>query len=607
MAESPVSSTSDKPPIEKQGLGLLISDTPPSDPITSDQDIKFQPSCSSQNASDEGNASPTDGAADGVLKEIGTTFQEEELGSSIERELLHLTVVQAEIEAVHEKLEAINVAEAGSDVEVVKEDIDEEKDEKGSEPVDNENESEEERNDMRMTESDHIDEEKDDEDAKSVEEENQNEEGDDEDDGNVDGQSGQAVTNLGRHNNSNNRRRTNYPMRPDAEDCAYYMKFGSCKFGLNCKFNHPPRRKNQGIAYAVLILLGVKEKAINREENFEKTGQTECKVYDCRHAVIVRSFSFALHTSLSVYIAFSDISMCLSLISVFLHLFSLPICAFELNHCTVCCLSDAAVYLSFLQYYLTSGGCRYGKDCNYSHGSDKSSTSHIPEYNFLGLPIRPGEKECPYYMRTGSCKYGANCRFHHPDPKTVAGGGSGYGNDRSLPSQVVSSSPLSSWSASGAFTSTTPFVPVIYPPTQGAARPNPEWNGYQRKAYPTSERSLPTPPAFAINNLPTEINFPLQHQHDMAVQEHPERPGEPECSFFLKTGDCKFKSNCKFHHPKNRNPKPKANSFALNDKGLPLRPDQPICTHYHRYGICKFGPAYGAETSGHGNETEPSV
>lgn len=556
MAESPVSSsTSDKPPIEKQGLGLLISHTPPSDPITSDQDIKFQPSsCSSQNASDAGNASPTEGAADGVLKEIGTAFQEEELGNSIQRELLQLTVVQAEIEAVCEKLEAIHVTEARSDVEVVKKDIDEEKDGKDAEPVDKENEGGEDRNDTRMTKSDHIDEDKDDKDAESVEEENQNEEGDDEDEGNVDGQSGQAVTMLGRHNNSNHRRRTNYPMRPDAEDCAYYMKFGSCKFGLNCKFNHPPRRKNQG----------VKEKAMNREENFEKTGQTECK------------------------------------------------------------------------YYLTSGGCRYGKDCNYSHGSDKSSTSHIPEYNFLGLPIRPGEKECPYYMRTGSCKYGANCRFHHPEPKTVAGGGSpsGYGNDRSLPSQVVSSSSLSPWSASGAFTSTSPFVPVIYPPTQGAPRPNPEWNGYQGTAYPTSERSLPTPPAFAMNNLPTEINFPLQHQHDMAVQEHPERPGEPECTFFLKTGDCKFKSNCKFHHPKNRNPKAKANTFALNDKGLPLRPDQPICTHYHRYGICKFGPACKydhpskfavlpppfdkpplgnlkivdeAEKSGHGNETESSI
>lgn len=36
-----------------------------------------------------------------------------------------------------------------------------------------------------------------------------------------------------------------YPLRPDAEDCAFYMKTGNCKFGFNCKFNHPIRRKNQ--------------------------------------------------------------------------------------------------------------------------------------------------------------------------------------------------------------------------------------------------------------------------------------------------------------------------------------------------------------------------
>lgn len=39
--------------------------------------------------------------------------------------------------------------------------------------------------------------------------------------------------------------RTNYPVRPEAEDCAYYIKTGLCKFGFNCKFNHPVRRKNQ--------------------------------------------------------------------------------------------------------------------------------------------------------------------------------------------------------------------------------------------------------------------------------------------------------------------------------------------------------------------------
>ena len=36
-----------------------------------------------------------------------------------------------------------------------------------------------------------------------------------------------------------------YPVRPEAEDCAFYLKTGSCKFGPNCKFNHPVKRKNQ--------------------------------------------------------------------------------------------------------------------------------------------------------------------------------------------------------------------------------------------------------------------------------------------------------------------------------------------------------------------------
>ncbi|KAG8388051.1 hypothetical protein BUALT_Bualt02G0085000 [Buddleja alternifolia] len=390
--------------------------------------------------------------------------EEVEFRNAIERELCQLTI---EIETARQRLEAIDDADA---------------DEEATSYV-------------GTVRNDDIDEEKD---SESVEE----------DGGNVE----VKATNVGMSNQSNYRRRTSYPMRPDAEDCGYYMKFGSCKFGAHCKFNHPPRRKNQN----------VKERPDHREENSQRAGQTECK------------------------------------------------------------------------YFLTSGGCKFGNDCKFSHGSDKSSTSLISELNFLGLPVRPGEKECPYYMRTGSCKYGSSCRFHHPDPTTVNGvdSPSGYGSGGSLPSQLVSSSPVSSWSPPRAFNDASPFVPVMFPPSQGAPSSNPEWNGYQAVAYPTSERSLPTPPAFAINNLPAELNFPMRrHQHDLVGEEYPERPGEPECSFFLKTGDCKFKSNCKFHHPKNNLSKPKANTYSLNDKGLPIRPDQPICTHYHRYGICKYGPA----------------
>lgn len=88
--------------------------------------------------------------------------------------------------------------------------------------------------------------------------------------------------------------------------------------------------------------------------------------------------------------------------------------------------------------------------------------------------------------------------------------------------------------------------------------------------YPTSEKSLPTPPAFSMNFPASDAKFYSQHQQQMLVEEYPERPGQPECSYFMKTGDCKYRSGCKFHHPKDRNPK--TSSFTVSDQGLPLRP-----------------------------------
>ncbi|KAK7330584.1 hypothetical protein VNO77_24780 [Canavalia gladiata] len=306
----------------------------------------------------------------------------------------------------------------------------------------------------------------------------------------------------------NSGRTHHYPLRPDAEDCAFYMKTGTCKFGFNCKFNHPIRRKNQA----------VKEKEGERDEPAERTGLTECK------------------------------------------------------------------------YYQRSGGCKFGKSCKYNHTRGKTSTAPVLELNFLGLPIRLGEKECPYYMRTGSCKFGANCKFNHPDPTTVGGCDppSGYRNGGTISLQGVSQPSVPSWSSPRTLNEASPFVPVILPPTQGVTTQSSDWNRYQPPVY-LSERSMHPPSTFVMNNPAIETNVYMHHQKQMPVEEFPERPGEPECSYFLKTGDCKFKSNCKFHHPKNRIARlPPCN---LSDKGLPLRPDQSVCTHYSRYGICKFGPA----------------
>lgn len=50
----------------------------------------------------------------------------------------------------------------------------------------------------------------------------------------------------------------------------------------------------------------------------------------------------------------------------------------------------------------------------------------------------------------------------------------------------------------------------------------------------------------------------------------PERPGQPECQYYMKTGDCKFGTTCRYHHPKDRaTPSP---TCHLSPIGLPLRP-----------------------------------
>jgi len=62
-------------------------------------------------------------------------------------------------------------------------------------------------------------------------------------------------------------------------------------------------------------------------------------------------------------------------------------------------------------------------------------------------------------------------------------------------------------------------------------------------------------------------------------------PGEPECTFYIKIGECKFGPSGKFHHPLNR-PDP---SVKLTLAGLPRREGEATCPFYMKTGTCKYG------------------
>ncbi|VAH83550.1 unnamed protein product [Triticum turgidum subsp. durum] len=69
--------------------------------------------------------------------------------------------------------------------------------------------------------------------------------------------------------------------------------------------------------------------------------------------------------------------------------------------------------------------------------------------------------------------------------------------------------------------------------------------------------------------------------------EYPERVGQPECQYYLKTGTCKFGPTCKFHHPREK--AGIAGMVQLNTLGYPLRPNERECAYYLKTGQCKYG------------------
>ncbi|XP_042402844.1 zinc finger CCCH domain-containing protein 65-like isoform X2 [Zingiber officinale] len=154
------------------------------------------------------------------------------------------------------------------------------------------------------------------------------------------------------------------------------------------------------------------------------------------------------------------------------------------------------------KFYKTSGKCKYGKSCKYTHSLKKIEVAPLA-LNFLGLPVRPGEKECPYYICTGNCKYAANCKYHHPEP-TVATLEQG-----ALPAcQIGGSEQQISCGVSS--------LPVTPSPTQGAFH-------------------FLNPLTAASSSLPlTECN---------GYQIDPKRPGETECQYHSKISHLNAQGN----------------------------------------------------------------
>ncbi|TQD94179.1 hypothetical protein C1H46_020227 [Malus baccata] len=210
-------------------------------------------------------------------------------------------------------------------------------------------------------------------------------------------------------------------------------------------------------------------------------------------------------------------------------------------------------------------------------------------------PERAGEPDCSYYIRTGLCRFGATCRFNHPPNRKLAiaaarmkgefperigqpecqacisvevGGSTVYPTVQSptTPGQQSYAGGITNWSRASFIPSPrwqaqSSYTPLIVP--QGVVSV-PGWNAYSgqlgsvsspegqqqtagnSQMYGTSQQGEPENSGsqggfspYGSGSIPVGF-YALQRENVF-----PERPREPECLFYMKTGDCKYGAVCR--------------------------------------------------------------
>jgi hypothetical protein len=148
-----------------------------------------------------------------------------------------------------------------------------------------------------------------------------------------------------------------------AEDCRDFLRTGRCKYGVSCKFNHPPNVQSGG---------GIKTPIDPSEPLFPvRLNEPVCQYY-MKHGTCKFSQACKFH-----------------------HPPQLP-------HQPTSSAPSNAMF--------TSRAIEQQHIVINSMGHDQGTSTMMLQF----LPQRPDEPDCLYYLRNGTCKYGATCRYHHP-------------------------------------------------------------------------------------------------------------------------------------------------------------------------------------------------
>ncbi|CAM6121432.1 unnamed protein product [Calypogeia fissa] len=328
---------------------------------------------------------------------------------------------------------------------------------------------------------------------------------------------------------------TYFPQRPGERLCAFYMTTRTCSFGLTCKFDHPSWVPFGGIPNWKEVTGGTNIPITADPTNLpQRAGEQNCAFYmktgECKYGLRCK-FNHPKDRLAGV----PDLTVQLK---------EEPVPGVQNNGATAG--SDAVVATAAAPASSISAGAisvTHSVPVKVPTPGDKVPVKASP-LNSKGLPLRQTETDCTFYIKTGSCKFGATCRFNHPEViRPVA----------------------------------RPVLPPIPAPTlaMNTVSTTP-YNNADMYVHDGTVAAHPPPVTVEENGMTTN-------------SVHPQRPGGPDCSYYLKTGECSFGAACKFHHPPNRQPSTPKAAPKLTLAGLPRREGETICAYYMKTGACKYG------------------
>jgi len=237
-------------------------------------------------------------------------------------------------------------------------------------------------------------------------------------------------------------------------------------------------------------------------------------------------------------------------------------------------------------FFVKNGNCKYGTTCRWHH---PEFIFPNVDFNSIGLPLRPGAKDCAFYAKRKECSYGCTCKWNHPEPTEEEARVTREAMRQQMNLTLAAMNPLNGTVTQA---TTTGFNSKGFP-----VRPGVQTCAYFEKMgdckfgasckwnHPEGIAVQLAPQLFMQQKLQTQ-DEPTGDPSGFNSKGFPLRPGVQICTFFQKTGECKFGSSCKWDHDE-AGVTPQTSEF--NSLGYPVRPFQIACAFFTKNGTCRFG------------------